>query len=85
MTAMEVYFVTVHCSGMVVSAGGLWTESFRLTPTYQIVQVKNVKIVESFLAVPTTENVKEVAYFVAGMSSSAAGWIVLWKWSIPSH
>ncbi len=85
VTAVEVNFVAVDSSGVVVTASWLWTKSLRFTPTNQIVKVKHVKVVESLFAVPTSENIKEVPNFVARVSGPATGWVVLGKWSIPSH
>ena len=85
MPTVEIYFLAVDCSGVIVSTGRLLTESLRFAPTDQVVQVEHVQIVQGFLAVPSAEDVKVVADFVAGVGRTATGWVVLRDGGEPSH
>ena len=64
MAAMEVNFLTIDCSGMIVATSRLLTKSFRLTAADKVVQVEHIEVVESFLAIPASKNVQIVAHFV---------------------
>ena len=64
MAAMEVYFFAIDSCGMIIATGRLLTKSFRLAPANQIVQIKHIKVIECFFAIPATENVQIVAHFV---------------------
>lgn len=77
VTAVEVNFVAVYSSSVVVAASWLWTKCLRLAAANQIVKVKYVKVIQCLFTVPTSENIKEVSNFIARVSSPAAGWIVL--------
>lgn len=65
MTAVKVDFVSVDSSSVVVAASWLRSKSLRLATTNQIVKIENIEVVKSLFAVPTSENIQEVANFVA--------------------
>ena len=85
VAAMEVNFLPVHCSRVIIAAGGFGAESFGFRPTNQVVQIKHIKVIQRLFSIPAAKDVQEIGHLVAGMCSSTAGWIVLRKWGIPSH
>jgi len=65
MAAMEVNFVAIHSCGVVVTAGRLGTKCLWLRAADKVVEVEDIQIVQGFFTIPSTEDVKLVAYFVA--------------------
>ena len=65
MTAVKVDFVAVDSTSVVVAASWLRSKSLRLAATNQIVKIEHIEVVKSLFAVPTSENIQEVANFVA--------------------
>jgi hypothetical protein len=65
VTAVKVDFVSVDSSSVVVAASWLRSKSLRLAATNQIVKIEHIEVVKSLFTVPTSENIQEVANFVA--------------------
>ena len=85
VATMEVDFLTVHRSRVIVATRGFLTEGLGLAAADQIVEVQHVEVVQSLLTVPATEDVQVVADFVAGVRSPARGRVVLGNGREPSH
>ena len=85
MTTVEIYFIPIDGCGVIVPAGWLLAKSLRLTAADQVVKVKDVEVIESFLTVPASKDVQVVGHFVAGVGCSATRWIVLRDRCEPRH
>ena len=85
MTTVEVNFLTIYSSGVVITTGWLLAKSFRLTAANQVVQIQDIEVIQSLLTIPSAEDVQVVAYFVARVGSSARWWIVLRYRREPGH
>jgi hypothetical protein len=61
---MEVYFIPIYSSSVIIPTSRLWTKSFWFTSTHKIVQIKNIKIVQCFFTIPSAKDIKKVSNFV---------------------
>ncbi len=77
MTAVEIYFITIDSSCVVISTSRFGAKSLGFTSADQIVEVEYIQIIECLLSVPTAEDVQEVTDFVAGVSGPTTRWVIL--------
>ena len=85
MAAMEVNFVTINRSCMIIATGWFGSKGFWFRAAHEVVQIEDVEVVQGFFTVPSSENVQLIAYFVTRVGSAARRRIILRNGCVPSH
>jgi len=85
VASVEVNFINVDGGRVIVAACWLLPVGLWFASADELVEVEHVEVIESFLSIPASEDVKIVSDFVTRVCCSATRRIVLRNRRIPGH